>query len=205
MTETKKLLDLRKKIKGKKPYFIRQDAHKHKRLGKKWRKPKGIQSKMRLKLRGYRKSVSKGYKSPKEIRYCDKLGFEKKLISSIKDLKTIDSKIQGIIIAGNIGLKKRIDIIKEARKQSIKILNIKDPNQFLKDIEEKIKKQKEEKQKLNQEKQKKLKKREEKAKEKSKEEEKKTEEKPDELAEKIKKEEEEKKKEKDKVLTKKTL
>ena len=47
MAETKKLLELRKKIKGKKPNFIRQDAHKHKRLARKWRKPKGIQSKMR--------------------------------------------------------------------------------------------------------------------------------------------------------------
>jgi len=208
MTDTKKLLELRNKIKKKKPLFIRQDAHKHKRLGRKWRKPKGIQSKMRLRRRGYRKSVSVGYRSPENVRYFDKSEFKKCLISSLKDLKTIDGKKQGIIIASYVGLKKKIDIIKEAQKLSIRILNIKDPNQFLKNIEDKLKKQKEEKQKLKQEKQKKLKKREEKAKEKVKEKEekeKKGKEKSEDLAEKIKKEEEEKKKEKDKVLTKKTI
>ena len=54
-------------MKKKKPKFIRQDAHKKGRLAKKWRKPKGLQSKMRLCKKGYRKRISKGYKSPKEV------------------------------------------------------------------------------------------------------------------------------------------
>ena len=61
------LLQLRKRIKAKKPNFVRQDSHKQKEVKKKWRKPKGMQSKMRLKKKGYRKSVSIGYGSPKKV------------------------------------------------------------------------------------------------------------------------------------------
>ncbi len=35
-----KLLAVRKKLKDKKPNFLRQDGHKVKRLQKKWRQPK---------------------------------------------------------------------------------------------------------------------------------------------------------------------
>ena len=57
--EKKDLLEFRKKIKAKKPNFIRQDAHKKGEIKKKWRRPKGLQSKMRLHKRGYRKSPSR--------------------------------------------------------------------------------------------------------------------------------------------------
>ena len=39
------LLKLRKRIKKKKPRFVRQDSHKKPKLKKKWKKPKGLQSK----------------------------------------------------------------------------------------------------------------------------------------------------------------
>ena len=46
------LLELRRAMKRKKPDFIRQDSHKKAGLGAKWRKPKGIHSKMRKKHKG---------------------------------------------------------------------------------------------------------------------------------------------------------
>ena len=49
MNDIQRLLELRKRIKRKKPEFIRQDAHKKKSLESKWRKPKGLHSKMREK------------------------------------------------------------------------------------------------------------------------------------------------------------
>ena len=61
-------LEHRSVIKKKKPNFIRQDAHKKKRVGTSWRRAKGIQSKVRLNKRGYVKSVSQGYRSPKSVR-----------------------------------------------------------------------------------------------------------------------------------------
>ena len=79
MKDFKTLLNIRKKIKSKKPFFFRQDAHKNLKLGDKWRKPKGLHSKMRLGFKGYRKSVSIGYGSPKITKNLHKSGLSVKI------------------------------------------------------------------------------------------------------------------------------
>ena len=84
------LLKLRKKIKRKKPVFLRQDSHKKGRLKGKWRKPKGTDSKIRFGIKGYRRSVKIGWKSPKEVRGKHKSGLAIKLINSINELNKIN-------------------------------------------------------------------------------------------------------------------
>jgi len=185
----KELLELRKKIKKKKPNFVRQDAHKKSRLGKKWRRPKGIHSKMRLKLRGYRKSIAVGYGSPKKVRGLYNSGLKNVIVYSIDDIERLDAKKECVTIAKNIGMKKRIPLINKAKVKGIKVINIKNVDAYLKNLEEEFAKRKEKK---------KEKEKKEKAKETKKE-------KKEELADKIKTDEERKeeiKKEKDKLLTK---
>jgi len=177
----KKLLELRKS--QRKPKFIRQDAHKKKRVGTKWRRPKGIQSKMRLKLKGYRRSISTGYKAPVAVRGLHKSGLLPIRIDTLTKLDTIDKEKQGIIIAKQVGLRKKVLIIKQAQTMGIRILNIKN----IEDILKKTKELQEKKKDLKQEKKdKKNKKKDVKEKKKKTEEEK----------------EEETKKEKEKILTK---
>ncbi|MBW2996082.1 50S ribosomal protein L32e [Candidatus Woesearchaeota archaeon] len=185
-------IELRKAIKAKKPVFVSQDSHKRKRLSKKWQKPKGWQSKIRLNKRGYRKTVRPGYGSPKAAYSLDPSGLEAVRIHSISELSKINKETQGIIIASVVGTKNKISIINKAKEAGIKILNIKDPDAYLKKVEESIKKKKEEKAKRTEKKQaekKKAKKKEEK----------------DKLQEKLSEDEkkDEEKKEKEKVLTKK--
>lgn len=195
MSSFEDLLKLRRNIKKKKTDFIRQDFHKKARLKKKWRKARGIHSKIRLSKRGHRKKVEVGYKSPKKIRGLHKSGLKIKLVNSLKDIKDIDKNREGVIIAKNVGLKKKIELIKKIIENKITILNIKNPNEYLKKIEDALKRRKEEKEKKKQIKEKKRKEKEKKVKEKK--------EKKGELAEKIEEEEKEKeKKEKDKLLTK---
>lgn len=148
-------LNVRKLLKSKKPKFLRQDSHKKIRIGKKWRKPKGIQNKMRLKKRGYRRSVSVGYKSPRIVKGFDKSGLEIINITNIKLLESIEPKTQGIVISGNIGQKKKVEIITLALEKTITILNIKDPKQYLIDVEQKLSKKKEQKNKIKKDKNKK--------------------------------------------------
>lgn len=190
-------LKLRKKIKAKKPKFVGQDTHKRKRIRPRWKRPKGMQSKMRLHRRGYRKSVTPGYGSPKIVKGLDASGLKIVNINSLKELEGIDKASQGIIISGSLGNKKRVEIIKKAKETGIKILNIKDTDVYVKNIEDKFKKKKEEKAK-------KVKKKEEKKKKAEKE---KPKEEKGELAEKVSEEEkkEAEKKERDKLLTKKEL
>ena len=202
MINIKRLIELRKRIKKKKPAFIRQDAHKKKRIGLKWRKPRGLHSKVRLGLKGYRKKISKGYKSPSLIKGFHSSGLKVVAVSSVKDINKIKNEEEGIIIKKQVGLKKKIEIIKKAIEKSIKILNIKEPSTFLAVAEEKLKKKKEEKVKKLSSKEKKKKEKEKKAEEKKKEEEKKSKEETEPKDEEVEKE---KKKEIDKVLTKKDI
>ncbi len=205
-------VSLRRSLKAKKPRFLRQDGHKKVRLGKKWRKPKGLQNKMRLHKRGYRRSVSAGYKSPRKSRGLDRSGLKIVYVHSAGDLKNITPE-HGIVISAGVGIKKRLEIIKQATSMKITIINIKDTAAYVKDAEERIRKKKEEKEKLRKDKKKKEEKQKKEAEEKEKKEKEKEEKEArekksiDRIAEEEEKKTETKKetekKEKDRILTKK--
>ncbi|MCK4669725.1 MAG: 50S ribosomal protein L32e [Nanoarchaeota archaeon] len=168
MADKKELLELRKKIKRKKPDFIYQDAHKKIALPKKWKRPRGLHSKMRLNKRGYRRKIQIGWKSPALVRGLHPSGHAPVLISTASDLGELDKNEHGVIISSNVGEKKRVQIIEEAVKKDITILNIKDPKKYLEDHKKKIEAKKEGKKKKASEKAAKKKKLEEKKKEKEK-------------------------------------
>ena len=187
----KELLELRKKMKSQKPKFIRQDAHK-KRLRKRWVKPRGLHSKIRLKKAGHAKKVSDGYRYPKEVRGLSKEGLKIILIYNENELKSIDKGKEGIIIASGVGLKNKISLLKMAKETGITVLNLK-IDEYLTKKEEMIKK-KSEKRKVKEDKRKKKK-------------EEKKDDKEVKLEEKLSDDEkkEAEKKEKDKLLTKKNI
>ncbi len=190
-----------KMIKRKKPRFYRQDAHKKPSLGYKWRCPKGIDSKMRLKLGGYRKSPCTGYGAAKSIFGLHPTGLAMLVVSSISQLKDINPTKTGILLSSTLGQKKKVGIIKEAEKKKIKILNMKNTAAYLKEVEDNMKKRKDKKEKAVETKEKKKKDLEKEAEKKEKEEKREEESIEGALSEEEKKKEE--KKEKDKVLIKK--
>ncbi|MBN1502033.1 hypothetical protein JW930_00685 [Candidatus Woesearchaeota archaeon] len=127
--------------------FIRDDWYKKKRLSTSWRKPRGVNSKRRLK-KGKEKIVSIGYGSPKREKNQIK-GKEPVRISNLSQLSGIKSD-QGIVISGKIGAKKRCKLIQKAVENKIMILNIKDAQAYLnkiKELKNKKSKEKEEKEK----------------------------------------------------------
>lgn len=120
------MAETNKPVKRRKPKFLRQAWNKRIRLGKgvkknqKWRKAKGGDSKVRLKEKGYARKVSVGYGSDKKIRGMIQ-GMEFTKIENIKDLENADKK-KGILI-GNVGKKKREEILKRAKEKGLKVLN----------------------------------------------------------------------------------
>ncbi len=189
-----------KELKRKKPKFLRQDSHKKKRISPRWRSARGLQSKIRLSIRGYRKKPKIGYGTNLKIKNMYPNGLIPVRIFNVADLKKINKETQGIIIA-KIGLKNKLRIIDCAIKEKITILNIKDPNKFLKESKENIKQKQQEKKKYKEDKAKKAKQAKDKVKEKENKEKETIEEKAN-----VKTAEEkakDKKKEQDKILTKK--
>ena len=160
----KNLIELKKKQKKKKPNFIRQESLR-KRLKNKWRRPKGIHSKIRLREAGKRARVSIGYGTPKNLRGLHKEGLKYIRISNLKDVDNL--KENQIIVLAKIGGKKKQQILKEIIKRKLKISNL-DPKKFLEKYENKRKEKKQkraERAKKKSEKDKKKKKDEEKKKE----------------------------------------
>ena len=115
---------IRKQIKKRTPNFLREEWFRYKRLSKNWRRPDGITSKMRINLKYRPNKVRIGYRGPKDVRGFHSSGFEEVLIHNIKELQNIDNKIQAIRIGSTVGIKKRLEIQKEAEKLDIRILNI---------------------------------------------------------------------------------
>jgi large subunit ribosomal protein L32e len=205
--EIKETLKMRRALKKKKPDFIRQDAHKKARVSSKWRRSKGVNSKMRLRKKGYRRSITVGWKSPQVVRGLTQEGKKPVIVHTVEELTSVDDGCIAVI-GSSVGTKKRLEIAKIAQEKNIIILNMKDASAYVKKVDEDMQKRLENKKKAEAAKKAKQKDKEKKAQEKEakKDEEKKGEEKAeksdDELADKIKKEEE--KKEKDKLLTKRT-
>lgn len=194
MKMKEKLLAARKSAKEKKPKFIRQDAHKKANLRVCWRKPKGLQSKMRYKRPGYRCSVEVGYGSPSAVRGLSREGLMPVTVNNPPDLNKIEEG-QAALISGNVGQMKKVEIVKKAKDLGIKVLNVKNIDEYLKSVNEKMQKKKEEKSKVMKEKVAKKAEKEKKAEEKKKEG----------LAEKLTEEDkkEKERKEREKILTKK--
>lgn len=120
----KGLLEIRKELKERKPEFIRQDTQKRKKLSLKWKKPKGIHSKMRHHFKGKRKSPSPGYKSPSKVRGLHASGLKIVSVHSARDVDRIKKDTEGIIVSGQVGMKKNYEILKKAKQLGISVLNI---------------------------------------------------------------------------------
>jgi large subunit ribosomal protein L32e len=117
----------------KKPKFRRQESWRYKRVGDTWRKPHGIDSKMRKKVKGWPVSPTTGYRSPKKTRGLHPSGFVETLVQSVEDLGGIDPELQAIRIARTVGGRKRVEILASAEEKGIHVLNpraAREPEEF---------------------------------------------------------------------------
>ena len=129
--------------------FIRKDWKNYSKLGKrrknkqKYRKGKGIDNKMRLKIKGHLRNINIGFRSEKKTRY-NVNGLRPVVIRNLEALKNLNKKEIGLI--GNIGYKNKAEIADYALKNKIRLLRF-NPEKFLKKIEISKKKAKEKKEK----------------------------------------------------------
>ncbi len=107
----------------KKPEFKRPVPAHLSRVKESWRRPRGLQSKVRLKLKSKPKMPSISWGAHKELRYLHPSGYREVLVRNLKDLEKIDPKKEAARIAAAVGRKKRIKILEKAKELGIKVLN----------------------------------------------------------------------------------
>ncbi|MEK6856640.1 MAG: eL32 family ribosomal protein [Nanoarchaeota archaeon] len=116
--------------------FVRQNISR-KRLNVRWRKPRGIHSKLRLNKAGHIKKPSPGFRNERKNRVSK--------ITLIKNLKDLVNAKNEILLSSRLGLRKKIEVLKRAKELNLKVLNVKSPDEFIKNVIQAIEKKKHEK------------------------------------------------------------
>ena len=109
--------------KHKKPKFRRQESWRYKRVTDRWRRPHGVDSKMRKKVKGWPASPTTGYRSPKKTRGLHPSGFLETRVQTVEELGGIDPELQAIRIARTVGGRKRVEILTVAAERGIHVFN----------------------------------------------------------------------------------
>jgi large subunit ribosomal protein L32e len=110
-------------VRRKRPRFVRQESWRYIRLKEVWRRPKGIDSRMRLQKSGAPPLVKVGYRTPKEFRHIHPSGYREILVHNLDDLRKIKPETEAARIASGVGLRKRIAIYEAAKEAGIRVLN----------------------------------------------------------------------------------
>ena len=128
--------------------FLRRNCKDYSRLGRKrkklqkWRAPKGRDNKMRLREKGYPRTVEIGYKTDKKERHKID-GKSVVVVENIKQLEKIGKDV--VIIIAKVGKKNRMGLMKKARELNLTVLNKRKPKYGEKKAEENLTEMKDEK------------------------------------------------------------
>ena len=105
------------------PQFNREESWRYKRVKQPWRAPHGKTSRVRRSKDGWPQVVKIGYSRPRKVRGLHPSGLRDILVWRPADLKGVDPKTQVVRIAHTVGENKRVLILDEAKKASIRVLN----------------------------------------------------------------------------------
>ena len=121
---TKRLLRLRLKMNRMRVKFRRLNTLKLKRVDEEsWKRPRGIDNKIKWSRKGYPPLVRIGYRNPKAVRGLHPSGLIEVLVRRPQDLEGLDPKRHCVRIAHTVGRKKRLQIIEKAKSMGLRILN----------------------------------------------------------------------------------
>jgi len=137
-TEKKRLLKIRSRINKKRPHFKRFESWRFVRIKDQWRKPRGIDNKMRTELQGWPKSVKIGYRGPAAVRGLHASGMEEVMVWNTKDLEKIDPETHVARIGGTVGGRKKETMLEKAKELKIRILNpgVTEPEDDFEDLDD---------------------------------------------------------------------
>jgi large subunit ribosomal protein L32e len=119
----KALVAKRKEISDRRPAFIRQESWRYVRIHPEWRKPKGIDNKVRRQDKGWPPLVKVGYRGPVESRGLHPSGHFEVLVQRVTDLDRLVPGRDVARIGGTVGAKKREAILQRATELGLRVVN----------------------------------------------------------------------------------
>ncbi|CAK7205732.1 60S ribosomal protein L32 [Sporothrix stenoceras] len=114
-------------VKKRTKHFSRHQSDRFMRVDSSWRKPKGIDSRVRRRFRGQQVLPSIGFGSNKKTRHMTPSGHKAFLVSNVNDVELLlmHNRTYAAEIAHNVSSRKRIDIIARAKQLGVKVTNSK--------------------------------------------------------------------------------
>ncbi|KAK5664351.1 hypothetical protein OQA88_574 [Cercophora sp. LCS_1] len=112
-------------VKKRTKAFTRHQSDRFKCVDSAWRKPKGIDNRVRRRFKGNLAMPSIGYGSNKKTKHMTPSGHKAFLVSNVRDVELLlmHNKTYAAEIAHNVSSRKRIDIIARAKQLSVKVTN----------------------------------------------------------------------------------
>ncbi|KAK3776176.1 hypothetical protein RRG08_063719 [Elysia crispata] len=122
-------------VKKRTKKFIRHQSDRYGKVKSNWRKPKGIDNRVRRRFKGQYKMPNIGYGTWKNCKHVCPDGFKKFLVHNVRELEVLmmQNRTYAAEIAHNVSSKKRKDIVERAQKLAIKVTN---PNARLRSKED---------------------------------------------------------------------
>lgn len=121
--EHRELVEKRRLVSAKRPKFVRPESWRYKRLRPMWRKPKGVDNKVRRQDKGWPVLVRVGYRGPVAARGLHPSGHYESLVYRPEDLESLVPGRDVARIGGTVGSRKRISIIARAKELGIRVVN----------------------------------------------------------------------------------
>ncbi len=119
----KALVAKRKEIADARPRFVRQESWRYVRIHPEWRKPKGVDSKIRRQDKGWPALVRVGYRGPVAARGLHPSGHYDILVHRVADVESLVPGRDVARIGGTVGAKKRDAILQRATELGIRVVN----------------------------------------------------------------------------------
>jgi len=115
----------KKIIKKRVHKFIRFQSDRFKRVAEAWRKPRGIDNRMRRRFSGNRPMPRIGFGTDRATKHHMKNGFKKFVVHNVKELEIL--LMQNRVFAAEIGhavsARKRILILNRAKQLDVRVMN----------------------------------------------------------------------------------
>ena len=103
--------------------FKRQEYARYKKLGIKWRRPRGKTSKMRRYEAGKPDMPAIGYRTPRAIRDLHPSGYNDVLVHNMQELEDVDQTCDCARINASKKKRKKALMLEKASELGIKVLN----------------------------------------------------------------------------------
>ncbi|MEM3857303.1 MAG: eL32 family ribosomal protein [Thermoprotei archaeon] len=105
------------------PSFSRPNHWTRSKLSTSWRRPKGIDHKVRHSYKGYPPQVKVGYRTPRATRGLHPCGLRPAVVSNISELSSLDPSVDCVILSSKLGGRRLQEVQAAAVEKGFTLVN----------------------------------------------------------------------------------